>query len=71
MRSLLKLLIALQAVLFQTIIINPKLANIDKKIIEVERRISFKNWSHAQETTLKLAKKELISQRDALDFPNQ
>ena len=48
------------------IIINPKLLNIDRRIIEIDKMINQKNWSLAQGTTLRLAKKELMKQRDDL-----
>ena len=59
-----------------SIIINPKLANIDRQLAEVEKRLQkFEKlpWTpviDAQESTLKLAKSELLNRRKALDFPN-
>jgi len=48
------------------IIINPQIMHIDKRIIYIDKMISYKNWSLAQNTTLKLARAELLKQRDEI-----
>jgi hypothetical protein len=59
-----------------SIIINPKLALIDRQIAEVEQRLQKLEqlpWNpvvDAQESTLNLARIELLNRRKALDFPN-